>query len=50
MEYDPQPAFHSGSPQTASPALVAHVEQMTEKGHEESHIAGIEAMKRRGLA
>ncbi len=50
MEYDPQPPYHSGSPRTASPALVKHVEQMGQKMHEASRSAGSEAMKRRGLA
>lgn len=50
MEYNPQPPFHSGSPKTASPELVAYVEQLTAKGHEESRVLGQEAVKRRGIA
>ncbi len=50
MEYDPQPPFHSGSPATASQALVEHVQQMSAKGHEELRSAGLAAMARRKQA
>ncbi len=49
MEYDPQPPFHSGSPRTASPALVAHLEEMGQQVHADSRAAGLDAMKRRRI-
>ena len=49
MEYDPQPPFHSGSPYDASPMLVAHLEEVTARSHEECRERAREAVKRRNL-
>ncbi len=50
MEYDPQPPFRSGSPEGASPKLVAHLDRILKEGHDESGRRAQDAVKRRGLS
>ena len=45
-EYDPQPPFHAGSPQTAGPEITEPLRKMLTKNHELSKQAALQAQKR----
>ncbi len=48
-EYDPQPPFHAGSPETAPPEITAQVRKLLAGPSEQMKLAAIEAAKRPGF-
>jgi cyclohexyl-isocyanide hydratase len=48
-EYDPQPPFHDGSPQTAAPEIVDHVRRVSAPGVQAFRSVALASRKRLGL-
>ncbi len=46
FEYDPQPPFHAGSPESAGPELTHHVQERRAPAVEAARQAALEAQKR----